>query len=387
MAMRPVLLCLMCLVLVPAAAHAAVITAPADCDRYNACSYVAVVRAQPGEANHLTIAVVDGRTVFSDPGVVLQAGENCANEDDHAVSCLVELDGVRVLAGDGDDTIDASHFNRPATIEGGPGADKLTGGPGRDELIGGPGVDEVHGGAGPDEISFADAATPVRVDLRSQTARIGGHLERFDGIESARTGRANDVLIGDRGDNQLSGGPGRDRLYGKGGDDALLGGAGKDILRGGPGRDTLGHVPDLPGADHSHDDVGCGTGLDTVSPADAAVVIRGDCERLGTKRFVRPLRLGSRSGVLAIPRGLIGVSVRLVASVLFAGRVQRTIRRAAHTRRLVPRGVWHLTLVSPAITTARERGDALVTIRIAATLKDGRVWRSRLLLHLGRLAA
>jgi Ca2+-binding RTX toxin-like protein len=198
---------------------------------------------------------------------------------------------------------------------------------------------------------------------------------------------SNDLLIDDRADNQLSGGPGRDRLYGKGDDDALLGGAGRDILRGGPGRDTLGDVPDLRGADHNHDDIGCGTGLDTVPPADAAVVVRGDCERLGTNSFVAPLRLGSTASVLAIPRGLVGVSVRLVASVLFAGRVQTTIRRAAHTRRLVPRGVWRLPLVSPAITTARKRGDALVTVRIAATLKDGRVWRSRLLLHLGRLAA
>lgn len=367
MAMRPVLLCLVCLALVPATVDAAVITAPEDCDRYNDCSYAAFVRAQPGEANQLTIAMVDGQTVFSDPGVVLQAGDNCANEDDHVVSCLVQLDSVRVTAGDGDDTIDASRFDRPTTIYGGPGDDKLTGGPSRDELIGGPGVDEMHGGAGPeDEISFADATTPVRVDLRSGTATVAGHRERFDGVEYVVTGSGDDVLIGDRHSNALTGGPGDDRLYGRAGDDYLSGGRGSDVLAGGPGSDVLD-----AGASHREgtpaDEVACGAGHDSAFDVEAPTLIHGDCERLAARNFTWPVALWKDGRWLRIRRDMLGSHWHLTAKLFLAGRLQRVFRRRVASNGTYPAGVFSFGLSTPAIELARAARPIRVTVRILAS--------------------
>jgi hypothetical protein len=370
MAMRPVLLCLLSLALAPAAARAAVITARADCDRYNGCSYQAVVRAQPSEANDLTVRVLHGQPVFSDPGVVMQAGDNCISEGDHVVSCLADVTSVRVLAGDRDDVIDASGYRYPVTIDGGPGNDILSGGPSRDELRGGQGVDEVHGGPGPDEISFADATTPVRVDLRSQTATVAGHLERFDGIESAVGGSGDDVLIGNAHSNGLAGGLGDDQLFGRAGDDTLTAGRGTDVLRGGRGDDSITDTyPARRGADA--DDVGCGRGHDIVGNADAPSIIHDDCERLAADNFTWPVQLWHHGRLLRIRRDMLGNHLRLTVKVLSGGRLQRVYRRLAASHGTLPAGVFSFSLSTPAIELARAAGPARVTVRILASSPRG----------------
>jgi Ca2+-binding RTX toxin-like protein len=370
MSMRPVLLCMLALALAPAVGHAAVIEAPADCNRYDDCSYEAVVRAQPGEANHLTIAVVEGRPVFSDPGVLVQAGENCTSESDHVVWCLAEVARVRVLAGDRDDAVDASGYNHSVTIDGGAGDDELSGGAGNDELTGGRGDDEEHGGAGRDEVSFAEARTPVRVDLRAQTARLDRHLERFDGIESVRTGSGDDVLSGDVHSNDLAGGPGNDRLYGSGGDDNLAAGRGADVLRGGRGDDTL-------EARHSRthgaraDDIACGHGHDFVVDADAPALVHGDCERLAADNLTWPVDLWQHGGRLRIRRDMLGSHMHLTVKLFMGGRPQRVFHRRVASHGTFPPGVFSLGLSTPGVELARATGAVRVTVTILATAPRG----------------
>ena len=86
------------------------------------------------------------------------------------------------------------------------------------------------------------------------------------------TGSAhNDILAGDRRDNNIDGGQGNDTLYGGpgGGDDDMDGGQGHDRIFGGQGADTLigGQGDDRLAGGHG-DDVfvfGPGDGADTVT--------------------------------------------------------------------------------------------------------------------------
>jgi RTX calcium-binding nonapeptide repeat (4 copies) len=349
-------------------AGAASVDTSGGCDRYDNCDYVIHVRAAPGEANHLIVSSANGSAVLSDQGVALTAGRRCTSVDEHTVTCLGDVARVNLDVGDGDDTVDASRYNAsPATIEGGPGNDRLIGSASSDWLHGGPGRDRISGGGGPDTISFRGSRGPVIVDLRTQEARVLGHLERFDGIENAGGGISDDVLIGDSGDNQLSGGSGDDRLRGGQGDDRLAGGPGTDTLRGGPGDDMLGTSGYPRPPDRGAEDVGCGSGTDAVEPADAPFIVHGDCEQLGAERF--PLSLGIDRGAttLLVDTDGLAKGARLVAMVRLAGRVEREARLVKTTARFAP-GFWRLALTSPRIDAARARGAVVVrvTVRVRA---------------------
>jgi Ca2+-binding RTX toxin-like protein len=364
-------------------AHGALVDTSGGCDRYDFCDYVTQVRAAPGEVNHLSVTDVNGAPVFSDPGVELTAGRRCTNVDAHVVTCLPDVVRVKVLAGEGDDRIDASGYSAgPVTIDGGPGDDVITGGPSRDWLRGGPGRDRVSGGPGSDWVSFGGTRGATVVNLRRQEARVSGHTEYFAGIENAAGGAGDDVLIGNAGANQLSGGPGDDDLRGGRGPDHLLGGPGTDTLRGGPGEDTLANVGYLTPREANPEDIGCGAGLDTVEPADAPYVIRGDCERLQLSAFTWPLTVSHHATVLLIPRMLVGAPAHVTAAVLLNGRVQRTIHRRIAASQPFPRGFWRLPLSSPAIAAARARGAALVTVTVRAPGRLDYVYRARLQLRL-----
>lgn len=94
---------------------------------------------------------------------------------------ITGFEKARLTGGTAANTINASSFSGPATLEGGAGIDVLTGGNFNDSLDGGEG---------------------------------------------------NDVLVGNAGDDVLSGGGGRDLLIGGIGIDNLLGGSGDDIMIG-----------------------------------------------------------------------------------------------------------------------------------------------------------
>ena len=142
------------------------------------------------------------------------------------------------------------------------GNDLLWGSSGDDFLTGGPGADRLVGGAGLDAASWAGSSEAVTVRLHSLKAAGGDaqgdsfpytvdvaytdadgaeQTESLPDVENLIGSNHNDILAGDRRDNDLDGGAGNDTLYGGpgGGDDMMTGGLGNDRLFGGHGNDTL----------------------------------------------------------------------------------------------------------------------------------------------------
>jgi Ca2+-binding RTX toxin-like protein len=188
----------------PAAASASTISLEGD---------TLVLRAAPGEKNWLTVGPDDyapGRLQFSDIGQPTSYPSSCTPwEYSSFVSCDVPSGGVRLEAGDRDDTLDVGD-NMPAgltiTADGGSGndvlrgpaftetADSLLGGDGNDKITGGMGADNVDGGAGDDE------------------------LDARQGPDVVRGGDGNDKLGADYWDEQstdvIDGGAGYDQIEG-----------------------------------------------------------------------------------------------------------------------------------------------------------------------------
>ena len=168
------------------------------------------------------------------------------------------------------------------------GNDLLWGSSGDDLLTGGPGADRLVGGAGNDTASFTGSAEGVTVRLHSLSAADGDaqgdtfpytvdvaytdaegveQTEPLPDVENLIGSAHNDILAGDRRDNEIDGGAGDDTLYGGpgGGDDVMTGGLGNDRLFGGQGNDTLVGGP-------GDDSLSGGTGFDVFvfSPGDGA---------------------------------------------------------------------------------------------------------------------
>jgi uncharacterized repeat protein (TIGR01451 family) len=115
---------------------------------------------------------------------------------------------IVVFAGAGNDTVSIG-LDRPASLHGEAGNDKLSGGGGFDLLFGGSGNDNLSGGAGDD------------------------YLFGEEGADSLSGGDGNDVLLGGAGTDAQAGGKGHDLLIGGLGVDSLAGNLGDDILIGG----------------------------------------------------------------------------------------------------------------------------------------------------------
>ncbi len=180
-----------------------------------------------GAANRFSLVSDDRAIEVRDPGAALSAGMGCAADPDGAVRCpkpRTMTAQVTVLAGDGDDEVDANGLVGPkvvrAEVDGGAGVDRMTGGEYHDRLDGGEGDDRLEGGDGSDRLG------------------VGG-----------------DQFIGGPGDDHVDGGPGNDFIEG---------GPGADVLEGGAGSDDL--TPDAAGV--ASDRVEGGRGFDTVSYED-----------------------------------------------------------------------------------------------------------------------
>lgn len=243
----------------------------------NSCVKVTCVsltyRADPGERNVLTSTSGADRfsMILRDAGAVIRG---CAPFED-GVLCS-GIDGfqpgqLRAYLGDGDDQATGlGDFYGQDGNDGLAGDGQLSGGPGNDVLTGSgllldedgdsPGHDVYTGGS---ELRYdSKRGSGVRVDLRPGQPSE----DRIVNVAKIRGTREKDVLIGDRGPNELRGGGGDDLVQGLGGDDVLSGnrvdgGSGDDRLAGG----NLGAR------------LRCGPGNDTVAPAPRAVV-GPDCE-------------------------------------------------------------------------------------------------------------
>ena len=164
--------------------------------------------------------------------------------------------------GAGNDTLYGGPGGGDDEMSGGPGNDRLFGGQGDDTLVGGPGADRFYGGHGQDLVSYTGSPEAVTVRLHTLAAAGGDaqgdtfeslmdvaytdadgvtQTDSLPDVEHLTGSNHNDILAGDRRDNDIDGGAGNDTLYGGpgGGDDEMAGGLGNDRIFGGQGNDTL----------------------------------------------------------------------------------------------------------------------------------------------------
>ena len=198
-------------------------------------------------------------------------------EDGGTNITVTDGNGSRVVAGDGDDTINGGPGGD--TIDGGEGNDTLIGGGSDDSLSGAGGDDTLEGGAGADRLDggdgFADTASyassdqGVSIDLEGRTASGGDAAgDRLINIENVTGSNQNDTLTGDEDDNTLTGLDGDDTLTGGQGHDILNGGDGDDIIDAGDGTDEI-----EGGAGADTIDGGEGWDYASYGDSDAAVTV------------------------------------------------------------------------------------------------------------------
>lgn len=144
-----------------------------------------------------------------------------------------------ITGGASGNTLDASSYSNPVTLNGLDGDDTLTGGLANDTLNGGNGNDTLVNSAGNDLLDGGagmDTVTQVTDNdqVLTDTSLTGMGSDTLAGIELA-------LLTGGIGNNTLDASlfTGMATLNGMGGDDLLTGGSGDDTLNGGTGSDTL----------------------------------------------------------------------------------------------------------------------------------------------------
>lgn len=167
----------------------------------------------------------------------------------------------RILAGTGNDYLDAIHGSHPSglVVDLGDGDDRALFGPGSLTIHAGAGDDRLHeagwdsqtvgthghavvwGGPGDDLLSFngvgTDEPSRVRVSVPHHRATWHHHVVLFNSVGDFRLGERGDTFLGGRARQVVRAGPGDDGIYGRGGGDVLVGGRGYDRAYGGRGRD------------------------------------------------------------------------------------------------------------------------------------------------------
>lgn len=231
---------------------------------------------------------------------------------------------IRIDAGAGDDTVDATAAGVAVSVRGGAGDDTIRTGSGDDRVDGemgrdlistGAGNDSIYGGAAADTIDGGDGNDLINAQggsgdrltggLGDDTLRGGGGkdavFERGDVnfvlTNGSLTGLGNDVLVGVEaarltggssantidatrfsGQSTLDGGSGNDLLIGGRSADRLLGRDGNDTLQGGGGRDALlgGDGDDSLQGDNGHDILRGGEGNDSLDGGAGKDTLKGD---------------------------------------------------------------------------------------------------------------
>jgi Ca2+-binding RTX toxin-like protein len=282
---------------VPAGAQAATVRLDADvvADRVH-------YKADPGEANDLTVTGDDEALTFVDAGAPITAGAGCSGggaagvpavcsrQGEHTASLEVALGNladsldtaavalsspfffIRITAGDAGDTVLGGVESE--IVSPGKGPDQVSTGAGDDrwtQRFDKPdGDDRFDGGAGEDTAEYG-GSKPVRVRLDG-LANDGprGESDNLLRVENLRGTGYSDLLAGGAKANRLFGEGGDDRVLGGRGDDLIEGLTGRDVLRGGRGDDVINAKRHILGEGSGRDRVDCGRG------DDIAVVERRD---------------------------------------------------------------------------------------------------------------
>ncbi|MEA2386104.1 MAG: hypothetical protein QOJ22_278 [Thermoleophilaceae bacterium] len=311
---RPVLLSLTAAALLVSAAPASAGTVEFETPAHVPTEVVFLDEA--GEANSVSVTQTAGEIVVRDSSAPISTGDGCTQRTANEAVCPLAL-SVRLVLGDGNDSARLTGVRGYASLYGGPGDDVLRGTGTSDNLHGGGGQDQLHGRGGNDRLEDEDVSSAegkagsdtivggagndtadyrdrgpgqsVLIDL----ARERGAGDTIRGIETVRTGPADDTIAGDDAVNYLYGGGGLDTLVGRGGADELTveGGA---LARGDGGDDWIfvkrGGAPNRIDCGRGHDHVASHT-ADLLSPnCEHARAGRVDLslEGLrGTKRTVR----------------------------------------------------------------------------------------------------
>jgi Ca2+-binding RTX toxin-like protein len=138
------------------------------------------------------------------PGLVEVTRIDAGAGDDEVFIDDPDARYLEVHGGSGDDTIavlaDAGFGG--VTVFGDEGDDTITGGAGADVLVGGLGVDTIDGGAGADVIVGDDAE--IRRDADYVVQRIAGLADAGDGDDILAASVGNDVIIGGGGADRIT---------------------------------------------------------------------------------------------------------------------------------------------------------------------------------------
>jgi len=210
-----------------------------------------VYRGAPGQTDR--VSVVDAGRSVEFFGSRITAGAGCERPR-RGVECPIEgITTIRVLAGDGDDDVQAE-LRLPLVVDLGPGNDQLSGDSPSLVLTGGEGADEAAFGARTGTIDMGpgnDIADAMTADLTGPLAIAGG-----DGDDRL-------LIFGEtHSGTALAGGPGNDWFTVQSGE-----GPGADIDCGPGGDRIVAGLEDRPGA-------GCGPHLAGITPRTVSRAFR-----------------------------------------------------------------------------------------------------------------
>ena len=222
----------------------------------------------------------------------LTAGPGCVA----GLPVWCQTDEITVNLAGGDDHFGPSNGSHFITVNGGPGQDHIQTNGLSNTASGGSGADWIRVGGNFRGSGYGDSGDDNIRSFASRLTILSG-------------GSGDDLLYGERSENQLSGDTGDDDLIlredridsgtltGGGGNDVMLvigdpsqfstavtfsGGSGGDLMVGHRGKDTVSgdrgrDIIDVSGDTDLQDTVDCGRGADTVY-ADAGDVIAANCE-------------------------------------------------------------------------------------------------------------
>jgi Ca2+-binding RTX toxin-like protein len=146
-----------------------------------------------------------------------------------------QVNSIDVAALAGDDIVLLAAGNRPCSISGGDGDDRLGGGGGDDSISGNAGRDRIDGGGGNDRVAGNGGRDKLAGGDGDDQLFGGSSADWLAGLDG------NDTLNGEGGNDVLTGGDGADDVHGNAGDDSFVSqeDASIDTINGDRGRDTL----------------------------------------------------------------------------------------------------------------------------------------------------